>query len=72
MLYRLEQENALDCQRDTDPDGEISYEPILDNITDFIIDNSRIYGGRIGVEIELRASEGDLQRFHTAISLPTS
>ena len=76
-LRRLRQTNALnehlpveergDCQL-VDPE----HEPILDNITDFIIDNSRIYGGRIGVEIELRASEGDLQRFHTAISLPTS
>ena len=76
-LSRLQQTNALnehlpveergDCQL-VDPE----YEPILVNVTDFIIDRSRTYGGRIGVEIELRASEGDLQRFHTAISLPTS
>ena len=67
-LNRLKQRNDnRDCQL-VDPE----YEPVLVNITDFIIDNSRTYGGRIGVEIELRASEGDMQRFQTAISLPTS
>ena len=67
-LNRLKQRNDnRDCQL-VDPE----YEPVLVNITDFIIDNSRTLGGRIGVEIELRASEGDLQWFQTAISLPTS
>ena len=67
-LYRFKQNANEDCQLVGDPE----YEPVLVNITDFIIDNSRTYGGRIGVEIELRASEGDMQRFQTAISLPTS
>ena len=67
-LYRFKQNANEDCQLVGDPE----YEPVLVNITDFIIDNSRTYGGRIGVEIELRASEGDLQWFQTAISLPTS
>ena len=72
-MKRLEQENPLgDCQLDTDLIKLEPYEPILNNITDFIIDSSRIYGGLIGVEIVLRASEGSLQRFQTAISLPTS
>ena len=68
-LSRLRQPNPdSDCQLD-DP---AQYEPVLINITDFIIDESRTYGGRIGVEIELRASEGSRQSFQTAISLPTS
>ena len=53
-MYRFKQNANEDCQLVGDPE----YEPVLVNITDFIIDNSRTYGGRIGVEIELRASEG--------------
>ena len=71
MLYRLSQTNVSgDCQLtpDTTPD---TYEPILDKIVDFIIDDSRIYGGRIGVTIFLRSMES-VQQFQTAISLPTS
>jgi len=67
MLYRLSQTNVSgDCQLTSD-----SYEPILDRVENFIVDDSRIYGGRIGVTIFLRSKES-VQQFQTAISLPTS
>jgi len=67
-LYRLYQENdSGDCQLTDEP----VYEPMLDNIVDFIIDDTRIYGGRISLTLVLR-SENSTQQFKTAISLPTS